>query len=1081
MSSGGQIVGGLIGGVVGFFNPALGIALGAQIGIMLGGLLDPPKGPTVSGPRLGDLTIQTSTYGAVIPRVHGTVALTGNIFWLENNRIKETVVKKKSGGKGGSKTKTKTYVNYATFALGLCKGPIVGVKRIWIKGELFYDAGSSDLSTVAASNAAATGFTVHLGTDTQMPDTRIQATIGAADTPAWRGLAYIVFLDLPLAQYGDSLVGAQVKVEVVRSGTEQHYSATYGSLPARNWTETLWTGGEFLVFERFASHVARSSDGVTWSESTLPFSGVSIFGSVKTSKSHILLSQANLYRSTNNWVTWTTIPVPGGYSATAIGYDGSKLLMAGTAGFSSLRLWISDDDGVTWVDHLSPDLTWSSSFGVVLHNGTRWIIINNGTRLYTSETGLSGSWTLRETLVFSNWSWGSAMPTGQVVLISSASAGNYSSPDGITWTWNPSGPAGFPLASGSGSTLVANDGSVFVACGTSGYYWSSDYGTTWSQVLDVGSFSSGSLVWTGSVFFQPSAASWGRWRTIKPYTIASTSPTLSDVVSEECLQSGILQLADINTAALTSTVRGYTVASIGSIRSALTQPAASWPFDVVQRGYLLDFIPRGGASVVTIDQDELDARSHGTSPGVQVTISREMDTQLPRRMIIKYQDYDREFDVGEQYAERLNTDTVNEETQELAITLTASEAAGKAEVLLYMRWLERYDLSLNLPPTHNNLEPADVITLETPEGNILLRLVAVNYTSDGRLECKAKYASQFVYTPVALGVSPAVTGPTTIASAGPSYYTLLDVPYLHAAQADPGFLAAMFGVSAGWPGGVLVRTDDSGTTWNDLQAFDPPGGDVGAATNTIGSVDYRVWDKSSSLSVTMLNGSLSSVTELAVLNGENYFAYGDHGRWEIIGVQNCTLVSGKSYTLYDMLRGRAGTEWAMTTHQIGDKLISLSLTDVTAIGMAVATIGLSREYRGITYGNDIDSDSDYPFTYAGVNLECLSPVHLKASKVIASNDWNMEWVRRSRTDGEWRDKVDAGLGETTEAYEVYIYTNNTFTTIKRTISSVTQSCTYTSAQQVADFTVNQATIYWKVAQLSSVVGPGYLSVATTST
>ena len=66
-----------------------------------GGLLAPPKGPTVTGPRLDDLTVQTSTYGAVIPRVYGTVAVNGNVFWLENNRLKETMTKKKSGGKGG--------------------------------------------------------------------------------------------------------------------------------------------------------------------------------------------------------------------------------------------------------------------------------------------------------------------------------------------------------------------------------------------------------------------------------------------------------------------------------------------------------------------------------------------------------------------------------------------------------------------------------------------------------------------------------------------------------------------------------------------------------------------------------------------------------------------------------------------------------------------------------------------------------------------------------------------------------------------------------------------------------------------
>jgi len=131
MSTGGQAVGGLVGGIAGFFlaGPLGASALtsslyGAQIGMMAGGYLDPPKGPTVNGPRLDDLSVQTSTYGAVIPRVYGTVTVNGNVFWLENNQIKETVTKKKSGGKGGgSKTTTRTYTYSATFAVGLCKGP----------------------------------------------------------------------------------------------------------------------------------------------------------------------------------------------------------------------------------------------------------------------------------------------------------------------------------------------------------------------------------------------------------------------------------------------------------------------------------------------------------------------------------------------------------------------------------------------------------------------------------------------------------------------------------------------------------------------------------------------------------------------------------------------------------------------------------------------------------------------------------------------------------------------------------------------------------------------------------------------
>lgn len=170
MSTAGQAIGGALGAVGGFMLGGFtGAMYGAQIGLMAGGYLDPPKGPHVEGPRLDDLTVQTATYGAVIPRVYGTVAVTGNVFWLENNRLWETVTTttQRSGGKGGggSKSTTTTYSYSATFAVGLCdcpSAPIVGVRRIWIAGRLFYDSGSSDVGAIIASNAAAEYFTLHL-------------------------------------------------------------------------------------------------------------------------------------------------------------------------------------------------------------------------------------------------------------------------------------------------------------------------------------------------------------------------------------------------------------------------------------------------------------------------------------------------------------------------------------------------------------------------------------------------------------------------------------------------------------------------------------------------------------------------------------------------------------------------------------------------------------------------------------------------------------------------------------------------------------------------------------------------------
>ena len=219
----GQWAGAIVGAVAGFFTggstwyyTAAAMASGASTGMAIGGAIDPPKGPHLVGPRLNDLSVQTATYGAVIPRVYGTVALLGNVFWLENNQLKENV-KNEGGGKGGSSPETTTYSYSATFAVGLCQGPIDGVRRIWVGAKLIYDAGSDDIESIIASNQAAELFTIHTGSDTQLPDDRMQATLGVANTPAYRGLAYIVLKDYPLADHGNSLLGAQVKVEVMTS------------------------------------------------------------------------------------------------------------------------------------------------------------------------------------------------------------------------------------------------------------------------------------------------------------------------------------------------------------------------------------------------------------------------------------------------------------------------------------------------------------------------------------------------------------------------------------------------------------------------------------------------------------------------------------------------------------------------------------------------------------------------------------------------------------------------------------------------------------------------------------------------
>jgi len=410
---------------------------------------------------------------------------------------------------------------------------------------------------------------------------------------------------------------------------------------------------------------------------------------------------------------------------------------------------------------------------------------------------------------------------------------------------------------------------------------------------------------------------------------------------------------------------------------------------------------------------------------------------------------------------------------DLPIVLTATEAAGKAEVLLYLYWLERYDVAITLPPTYNQVEPGDVVTLVTPEGNVSLRLTGIHYTSDGRLECQAKYASAAIYTPTAVGSSPAWTGPTTITPVGASVYVLLDVPMINGAQSGPSFLVAMTGALAGWGGGVLMQSTDAGSTWASLQDFGPPGSSMGTCTNSIGVVEHRMVDSASLLNVTLTQGELFSVTQMAMLGGANHFAYGADGRWEIIAAQTCSLVSGTSYVLQNLLRGRFGSEWAMGLHAVGDALILLDTTDVAAIAMDSGSIGLSYLYRGVTVDRDISTDANRAFAYQGVNLTPLAPIALTGNRDPSSNDWSLTWIRRTRDGGEWRDYVDASLGEATESYAIDVYADGTYAAVKRTITVNAPSCAYASADQISDFGANQATLYLKLFQISATVGRGY--------
>jgi len=181
---------------------ALGTAVGGPIGGAIGGVLGNlvdrrVLGTAREGPRLTELAVQTSSYGTPIPQLFGTIRVAGTVIWATD--LKET-----RGGSGGGKGQpaTAAYSYSASFAVLLSARAVRRVGRIWADGRLIRGA-AGDLKVKAT-------LRVHTGGEDQPVDPLIASAEGAA--PAYRGMAYLVWEDLPLAEFGNRLPSLTVEV-----------------------------------------------------------------------------------------------------------------------------------------------------------------------------------------------------------------------------------------------------------------------------------------------------------------------------------------------------------------------------------------------------------------------------------------------------------------------------------------------------------------------------------------------------------------------------------------------------------------------------------------------------------------------------------------------------------------------------------------------------------------------------------------------------------------------------------------------------------------------------------------------------
>ncbi|MEM7057323.1 MAG: glycoside hydrolase TIM-barrel-like domain-containing protein [Pseudomonadota bacterium] len=204
LGAAGAAIGSSIGGsVLGVAASTIGQTVGALAGSVIDQTLLGSGSVAVETGRARSLRLQSSTEGAAVPRCFGRVRIAGQVIWatryLEN--VRTTTQGGKSSGQGQRQV---TEFSYSiSIAVGLCEGPIERIGRVWADGKLL--------------NLNNLNHRIYLGDDEQLPDPKIEAVEGAGNVPAYRGLAYVVFENLPVGRFGNRI--PQLNFEVFRNST----------------------------------------------------------------------------------------------------------------------------------------------------------------------------------------------------------------------------------------------------------------------------------------------------------------------------------------------------------------------------------------------------------------------------------------------------------------------------------------------------------------------------------------------------------------------------------------------------------------------------------------------------------------------------------------------------------------------------------------------------------------------------------------------------------------------------------------------------------------------------------------------
>lgn len=566
------------------------------------------------------------------------------------------------------------------------------------------------------------------------------------------------------------------------------------------------------------------------------------------------------------------------------------------------------------------------------------------------------------------------------------------------------------------------------------------------------------------------------------YNGSFTQPTLPVVVAS-ILEFAGFDPASFDVSLLDAKPVNFSITGGMNARALLNQLALTYQFDVVPSGGVIKFVPKYQVPIRNLTLADLGhaVQDSSSSCPAPYTARRLQGIDLPRSITFSYFSAALDHNTFTQIAEIHTYEDGQDVNIAVPFTLEDTEAMRIAQTTLVNSHIEQQEFTFMTDYHNIDLEPGDVITIPvgSADDTAQVRIKEVNESEDGLLEFRCSRADynteSYSYTGVTVTNPP--SQPTNVpVSIGYSDTIFIEVPAMDSTDGSARVVAIVTGFGkAGWPGANLYKSIDGGATYT-LAASTQVASTWGmVATPTPAPpapYGYYVWDDTTQISVTLKEGTLSNLTDIAVLNGMNWCMVGE----EVIGFVNATLTGEKTYTLSRLLRGQKGSEVKCGGHLVNELFVLLDGKPVE-IDIPVSELKQIVKYKTVTVGSSIDKVDATDIQPFGLNILPWAPCQVTAVKQ-ANGDILFNWTERPRLNNGLQDERELTHDPDWAGYGITIFTDNTASAVKRSAIQVVNNYTYTLAMQVADFTTPPASIKASVVQISQQIGGGYPTVVT---